>query len=338
MIKTLKLKNLGVVKNLEVSSFGNINIFIGKNDSGKTMILKALYTIVKSLENFKKGDDSRSFKEILSEKTFWTFQVEKVGDLVSKDREDKSEHIQIEINCHNQKVGFSFSHSTTKNISNTLESPKNREANSIFIPAKEVLSLFSIIRNSRTVDKVFGFDDTFLDLVNALEKEPQKGRQYQSFVSSKEKLNSLLSGKITLKNGKWIFDKNKMKISIHSTAEGIKKIGVLDRLISNRFLTPESMVFIDEPEAFLHPQAILEFLDILEILSKNGIQIFIATHSYFVIKKLMIIAKKSDMDIPLISLLENGEHEISNLKTDVLDNLIIDTSIKLYEEEIEIEW
>ncbi|MFK5970006.1 MAG: hypothetical protein QM487_07820 [Candidatus Marithrix sp.] len=49
---------------------------------------------------------------------------------------------------------------------------ENRQENSIFIPAKEVLSLFSIIKKSRLIDKTFGFDDTYLDLVIALEQEP----------------------------------------------------------------------------------------------------------------------------------------------------------------------
>ena len=83
-----------------------------------------------------------------------------------------------------------------------------------------------------------------------------------------------------------------MKIPIFSTAEGIKKIAILDRLLSNRYLTPESIIFIDEPESVLHPKAIVEFLDIIYLLSKQNIQIIMATHSFFVLKKLMLIIFK----------------------------------------------
>jgi len=54
-------------------------------------------------------------------------------------------------------------------------------------------------------------------------------------------------------------------------------------------LTPESILFIDEPEAALHPEAVIKFLDMLALLADQGMQIFMATHSYFVLKKLQIL-------------------------------------------------
>jgi len=44
------------------------------------------------------------------------------------------------------------------------------------------------------------------------------------------------------------------------TAEGIKKIAILDTLLGNRYLDTSSIVFIDEPEAALHPQAVSQSL------------------------------------------------------------------------------
>ncbi len=37
--------------------------------------LKALYSAVKSMEEYKRGDDISSINDILSEKLRWTFQV-----------------------------------------------------------------------------------------------------------------------------------------------------------------------------------------------------------------------------------------------------------------------
>ena len=56
-----------------------------------------------------------------------------------------------------------------------------KEGNSVFIPAKEVLSLFSVILKSREIDKSFGFDDTYYDLVKALRIAPSKGKNYKVF-------------------------------------------------------------------------------------------------------------------------------------------------------------
>lgn len=49
---------------------------------------------------------------------------------------------------------------------------------------------------------------------------------------------------------------------------------MLDTLLGNRYLDKDSIVFIDEPESALHPTAIVEFLDIITVLAKSGIQFF----------------------------------------------------------------
>ncbi|HMW37476.1 MAG TPA: AAA family ATPase [bacterium] len=71
------------------------------------------------------------------------------------------------------------------------------------------------------------------------------------------------------------------------TAEGVKKLGILTTLIRNRQLNKGTILFMDEPEAVLHPQAIRDLVKILNLLSQSGIQIFISTHSFFVIKQLL---------------------------------------------------
>ena len=117
------------------------------------------------------------------------------------------------------------------------------------------------------------------------------------------------------------------------TAEGIKKIAILDTLLGNRYLDKDSVVFIDEPEAALHPVAISKLLDILFVLAEAGIQIFIASHSYFVVKKLFLIAQQNKKSIPVIS--QNAANwQYYDLQQGMPDNPIIDESIRLYEEEI----
>ena len=63
--------------NLDVSFNEGLNLLIGENDSGKTMLLKMLYVAVKSWENYKKADEPRNMKELISDKLYWTFQIKK---------------------------------------------------------------------------------------------------------------------------------------------------------------------------------------------------------------------------------------------------------------------
>ncbi|MBD2151642.1 ATP-binding protein [Pseudanabaena sp. FACHB-1277] len=230
---------------------------------------------------------------------------------------------------------YSFGKKTAKEIKNVDNNIPQRKDNSIFLPAKEVLSLHNIILKSREQDKVFGFDDTYLDLARALRTQPQKGKNFTEFSQARKNLEDILGGTIEYKqdSNHWQFIKGKQKFSIGTTAEGVKKIAILDTLLGNRYLTPNSIVFIDEPEAALHPEAISKLLDIIATLAERGIQFFLASHSYFVIKKLYLISQQKEMSIPIIAA-ETWHSE--DLQNGMIDNPIIDESIRLYKEEIDL--
>lgn len=132
----------------------------------------------------------------------------------------------------------------------------------------------------------------------------------------------------------WIFVKGKAKHPISVTAEGVKKIAILDRLLGNRMITPGSILFIDEPESALHPQAIVQFIDMLHLLVEEGVQIFMATHSYFVLKKLHLLTFHDKRSIYVNSLSE-GQSTLNDLQDGMPDNPIVNTSIELYEKEME---
>jgi len=333
MIEDIIISNLANIQQISLEKPAKINIIIGENDSGKTMLLKALYMMTKSVEEYKRGKDQRTFKEVINDKIYWTFQVNNIGDIVRKgSRENTTLHMKLD----GKSIDIKLSASASKSVGSAMTESSGRNKNSIFLPAKEVLSLFNVIKKSRFIDKEFGFDDTYLDLVVSLEKSSKQGNNFKDFSKGKKILQELIRGRIEFHDGEWIFHKGNMKIPIHSTAEGIKKIAILDRLLTNRTLTPGSILFIDEPESVLHPKAIIEFLDILTLLSKRGVQIFMATHSFFVLKKMMIVAKKEKMDIPVISMGSSAEPLIYNLAEGMPDNPIVDVSIDLYEEELDL--
>jgi hypothetical protein len=64
------------------------------------------------------------------------------------------------------------------------------------------------------------------------------------------------------------------------------------------------------------------------------IQIFIASHSYFVIKKLCLVAMENNESIKCVSMDDNGIR-VDDLVDGMPANSIIDESIRLYEEEVE---
>lgn len=83
-IKTFMVNNFGKVANLSNVQCSDINVLVGENSTGKTFLLKALYSAVRAQEDFWRGEDKRPVADILAEKLKWTFQVERIGDLVTK--------------------------------------------------------------------------------------------------------------------------------------------------------------------------------------------------------------------------------------------------------------
>ena len=75
------------------------------------------------------------------------------------------------------------------------------------------------------------------------------------------------------------------------------------------------------------------------ISHEMGIQVFISTHSYFVIKKLFLIALKYPDEVTCISLSKNNEPQICNLSEGIPENSIIQASVDLYRQEVtEVLW
>lgn len=336
MIESLDIKNFGPLEAITVRNLGPINLFIGPNRSGKTVLLKALYCAQKTIELFGRGKNKSGIAEILNEKLYWTFQVNRIGNIV---RKPNSGPLSFSMSEHkNGRFSFSFGADTEKKISVIENTCVPRQSNSIFIPAKEVLSLLNIIKYNREIQLEFGFDETYYDLARAL-TPPTKGKIAAPCTAVRSLLKDALGGRIEYSKDRktWVYYQGKLSFDINVTSEGTKKIAIFDTLIANHFLTKGSVIFIDEPESGLHPGLLIQLMDIVIALAKYGMQFFIASHSYFVIKKLLIAAKQEGMSIPVISFdadLSESGYTVSNLADGMPENPIIDESVKLYEQEL----
>jgi len=334
MIKSVVMQNFGPLVDTKWENLGKINVIIGANSSGKTFYLKALYTAIKSLEGYKRGNENRSLAEILADKLYWTFQVPKIGDIVTKGQPDP---LSFEFSVGNKDLSYTFGKDTTKKILSLENYIYPQKSDSIFLPAKEVLSIYQNIIQYYDQYKTFGFDYTYVDLVKALSIPKIKGNAYKIITESRHKLREIVQGKIEFDTDSqvWQYKKGNVRYPIGVTAEGIKKIGILDTLLGNRYLTPQSTVFIDEPEAALHPSAVSLFLEIISDLAELGMQFFMATHSYFVVKKLYLIAQEKKLNIPIASY-EDDKWVYDDLRNGMPDNSIVNETIKLYKEEVDL--
>jgi AAA15 family ATPase/GTPase len=355
MISSITIKKFMAHSDLSLKNIPSINVIIGKNDTGKTGLLKLLYATVKSLEvySLKAKSSDVAFKKELADKLTDTFMPRKngLGDLVQKGSKDKLE-VNVTIVGNNgkykQDIYYSFGERTEKTIligGEHIDVIPTDTMNALFIPAKEVMTAFNDIRNIRELQYGVGFDDTYLDLIKALNIPTTSGRVATELSIVNKNLENLFEGKIeqTGQNEQpFIFKKGNQQFSMQQTAEGIKKIGILTTLITNRQLGKGTILFMDEPETALHPDAIRQMVEMLVAMSNAGVQIFIASHSYFVLKQLAICAKRDKLDINCWNLERQSGNPVKNSFHSLIDgvlpsNTIIDEALKMFDEEINID-
>lgn len=333
MIKTITIENLGPISQMQSENLGGINLVIGPNQSGKTFLLKALYAGLKTIELYKRGKENRLDKEILSDKLYWTFQASELGNIV---RKGESSMLFSMVSDKKEELTYSFGPSTAKQASIDKNTFVSRLSNTVFIPAKEILSIRDIIIEAKE-DNRFGFEEPYGDLAKALSRT-QKEKSNNSFSQARDIVNNMVGGRLEYDEEKkeWQFRDNERKIyEVSTTSEGVKKLSILEILLGNRYLDNHSVIIIDEIEANLHPSMISQFLDAIYMLSQSGVQFFIASHSYFVIKRLYILAHRKNVSIPVLSF-DKGICTTSNLKDEMPHNPIIDESIALYKDEISL--
>ncbi len=126
-----------------------------------------------------------------------------------------------------------------------------------------------------------------------------------AFPAVYEKLTGpqILGGKITISEmGNLSFQENGRSFSLPSTAMGIANLGILALLIERKVLDEESLIFIDEPEAHLHPSWQVIMAEALFELSRQGVTVVIATHSVDILKWLEVHVKKNPQDEQRIAL------------------------------------
>ena len=136
-----------------------------------------------------------------------------------------------------------------------------------------------------------GVPGYFYDLVNALSFQRTGdmafGKLYESLTS-----DGVIGGRISIsESGDLSFLEGERSFSLPVTAMGIVNLGILALLIERKVLDKDAFVFLDEPEAHLHPSWQIIAAESLFELSRQGVHVVIATHSVDILKWLEVQVK-----------------------------------------------
>ncbi|WP_312072064.1 ATP-dependent nuclease [Anaerotignum propionicum] len=163
-----------------------------------------------------------------------------------------------------------------------------------YIPVKDMLTHAKGFISMSEKYREFPFGKELIDIIKKseqwqLKKIPDIAKNILS------KLEMMMEGKVLYENEEfYIQKKNGEKVSFEHEAEGYKKIGLLWQLIMTENITENSVLLWDEPEANLNPKYIPDLVEIILELSRNGVQIFLTTHSYIFAKYFEVRRRNSD--------------------------------------------
>ena len=147
-----------------------------------------------------------------------------------------------------------------------------------------------------------GVPGYFYDLARALKFE-YTGEIAFPDVYERLTCSDVIGGKIGIsETGDLSFQENGRSFSLPVTAMGIANLGILALLIERKVLDKGSYLFIDEPEAHLHPSWQVRMAENLFELSRQGVNVVIATHSADILKWLEVHVKKNPDDEQLVAL------------------------------------
>lgn len=372
MISQLQLKNFTTFTELAIDFSPGINIIIGENGTGKTQLLKAVLAMSGPDAQGDQADDS------LARKLCRLYQPlsGKVGELRRAGTRGDAQIAATFASGQTATAKFNGSAAAVKFTQHAAD----EVLPAIFIPTKEVLSLVRGLTAEQpdlpTIERIF--DDGYLDLARKLVREgandlDAKVQLDPKFASIVPRLANLIGGQYLLENGRFVFEpgryeekgsasrtrakhaqmyqdstewkfvpSGKHRLSSGMTAEGFRKIGVLQRLLSNGSLNPGTTgpLLWDEPESNLNPKLMRDLVQALLELARNGQQIILATHDYVLLKWFDLLLDKGKGDQVRFHRLyrgEEGEHIQYEAQSDysiVGRSAISNTFAELYDEDV----
>ncbi len=292
-VTNLKLKTFSLFREAEFAFSPGLNVLIGANATGKSHVMKLLYSILKiktvGSNHAGRGSIASEMTALkLQEKLQRVFRPDgdRLGRLVTRGR--GRNHAEAALTWADSEFTFTLTTLGKVTVERDTLPPV---ASCLFLPTRELLSMypgFIAAYEGRELE----FDDTYYDLSLALSAAPLRGPRLSSASELLGPLEDAVLRKVVLKKDRfYLQSKGEGFLEASLAAEGLRKVGSLMHLITNGSLAKAGVLFWDEPEANLNPKLVTVIAALLLKLAGAGIQVFIATHDFLLSNELSLAAE-----------------------------------------------
>jgi len=296
----LRATSFGAFADIDVELAPGLNVIIGENGAGKSQLTKLLYTATNVLSTpdalASAAPRKSAMNTAVAAKLMGVFRPESLGRLTNRRRGRTRAQVAVTL-AGSGTMSFAFAN-TAKTEVQTDELPEGWIADSaVYLPTRELLSIypgFVSLYNERRVE----FDETWRDTADLLGRVPLRGPRESKVRSVLAPLEEALGGNVVEENGRFYLQQRGVgKLEMHLVAEGLRKLAMLVRLVSSGTLLTSGYLFWDEPETNLNPKTLREVAATIVSLSREGVQVFIATHSLFLLREIEILLATDARDL-----------------------------------------
>lgn len=290
MIKTATFQSFTTVPNGAWQFALGLNVIVGENGVGKSHVLKALYAMLK-VQASRPEDMTKSVLErAYAEKLVRVMRPESLGRLVK--RKQGRDRCEIRLAMKSAKASSSIGFATNaKSQVDVIQVPETSlDLSPVYLPTRELITLcpwFLALYDNYHLE----FEETWRDTVSLLGAPSVRGPREQRAAQLLQPLEAAMGGKVSMdaKSGRFylqVAGEGQMEMPL--VAEGLRKFAMLARLISTGSLLDKGYMFWDEPETNLNPKLIRIVARSIVHLAAQGIQVFVATHSLFLLREFEI--------------------------------------------------
>lgn len=310
MIEQIKLERFTAFESLTLAFSPGINIAIGENGTGKTHFLKAVYAAC---------DVSRGQKS-LAEKVCRVFlpSGEQAGRLVKRKAASGGFAVTRRVAGLDHPLTLRLDLSANDVASGKVLTARQMAAKygqepawqahpveSVYIPVKDMMANAPGFRSLYSLRHIH-FEEVYADIVDRAFLAPLRDQPDAARKRILALLQQAMDGKVVAKNEEFFLKNAQGELEFTLLAEGIRKLGLLWLLVQNGSVRDGAVLLWDEPEANLNPKLMRTVVEVLLALQRMGVQVFLATHSYAVLKEFDLQAGPEDR-IRFHSLYRNKE-------------------------------
>lgn len=299
MLRSLRLQNFTVFAGAEFTFGRHLNVVVGENGLGKTHVLKAAYSVlaVSARGARESGGNSPTkayLQTALANKLRAVYRPDELGRLTR--RQAGRSRSELTCNFEDPACDLQFSFNTASKSEVTVDvAPKRWVADMpVYFPTHELLSTYpGFVPLYETTH--LEFSETWRDTAILLGAPLARGPREKTSRELLKPLEEAMGGAVELDaSGRFYLRTKSGRIEMHLVAEGLRKLAMVARLIANGSLLDKGYLFWDEPEANLNPKLVKLVARTILNICQSGVQVFVATHSLFLLRELYILQQTPD--------------------------------------------